>query len=482
MGSILAVIKDREAKGLITDLGKKDGTMIKTVTTTASLDKNLKPDLDLVIVELSCARKGWEDFRRSLSPIEGQVPVMVIGRPPEEPGMALIRSIDKPVDEKEFQNLYQQLMELGRISREKHALLEQIEGLCKELPSNKERGGQNEDYHTMVEKTSEGVVVIQNGRIRYANNRFCGIIGSDREDVLNGKTEKFFPPEIEQEIITVARSEKNPVPPKQFESAIQEIDGKLIPVEVNIQETTFDKKPSVLVFISDITESKKLQSQIIQTSNLAAIGQIAIGLAHDINTPLANISLLTENVSSHTDDEFIQKKLDTISRQVDVITNIIKNLLSFYRRARDMYSDVNINEVVLDTLNISKDLMRNQLDIELVFEEDLPLIMGNPEQLSQVFLNMMINADDSISKDGQLIIKTYFDDEFVYVEFKDNGCGIPEDKIYSIFDPFYTTKQPNKGIGLGLSICHGIVQSHNGKIDVTSKVGKGTTFTILLRR
>jgi len=167
---------------------------------------------------------------------------------------------------------------------------------------------------------------------------------------------------------------------------------------------------------------------------------------------------------------------------VDIIANTIKNLVVFYRRSKDLHSDININEVVLDALGRAKDLLTHNLDVLLKLDDSLPIIQGNQEQMSQVFLNIILNADDAVMDEGTLVIRTSHDTNFVFVELSDNGCGIPEEKLPQIFDAFYTTKKPNKGVGLGLPICQGIVHAHLGKIGVRSELGKGTTFKITLKR
>jgi PAS domain S-box-containing protein len=493
MRHVLSIVDDKEVHDLIKTTLKDSDIQTKKSTSLDSVKKNL-PSEDLALIFLDPRSKIATKCLELLRNSEYDIPVILIvddaqaaSEVSKDDPSSICAFLYKPLNPSVLITMLDNAQMFRNMQNERSGLIKELneyrddlEILMKEKSETLEESLLN--YYTVVEQTQEGVVIVQKGKIVFINSRFSKIIHYPQDEVLGEKISLFFPPEIDELIKKMVKKGTLKKEPEYFESNILTKEGKIIPIEVNIKETTFNKKRSTIVFIEDITERKKLQTQLIHTSNLAAIGQIAIGLAHDINTPLANISLLSENVYSRTEDEFILRKLDTMDRQVDIITGIIKNLLSVYRRSREMYSDLNINEVILDTLNITKDLLLNDLEMELQFEDEIPFLMGNPEQLGQVFLNLIINSDDSMPENGSLLIKTHHDDDFVYIDFTDNGCGIPEDKLYSIFDPFYTTKKPNKGVGLGLSICQGIIHSHNGKIDVRSEVGKGTTFTVVLRR
>jgi PAS domain S-box-containing protein len=491
MRTVLLVEHEKKVQDQVKRILRDQEIKVKNVSTLSGIKRCLVKD-DPILVVFNPTIKDGKSLIGFFRSQELSIPVIVLADQSElnlvmENPIGFCGVLQKPVMEEALLLAAKNATTFKLLHEEKETLINELKKYKENLETDMLEKNESLDesllnYYTVVEQTQEGVVIVQEGKIVFTNSRFARIIHYKLDDVLNKDISIFFPPEIEEQIRMAEKEGALKKETEYFESNILTKEGKIIPIDVNVQETTFNKKPSTIIFLEDITERKKLQTQLIHTSNLAAIGQIAIGLAHDINTPLANISLLSENIYSRTEDEFIQNKLDTMDKQVDIITSIIKNLLSVYRRSREMYSDLNINEVILDTLNITKDLMFHDLEIELQFDDDLPFVMGNPEQLGQVFLNLILNSDDSIKQSGLLVIKTRFDDQFIYIDFIDNGCGIPEDKIYSIFDPFYTTKKPNKGVGLGLSICQGIIHSHNGKIEVRSEVGEGTTFTVILRR
>jgi len=491
MRKVLLVEDDKKVQDQVRKTLKGIDIGLTVCSSITNFKKNMN-NTDLLLIILNPDIKDGQKIMDVIEKKEPSTPVIIFADRSEvdvafQNPVSIRGVLPIPLREETLCTVVNNAIMFKTLHKEKESLKKELEEFKNNLEANIEAKSDSLDetllnYYTVVEQTQEGIVIVQDNQIIFTNSRFNRIIRYQAEEVLNRDVSLYFPPEIEE---LVRKMGKEPVltqEPEYFESNILTKEGKIIPIDVNIQSTTFNGKPSTIIFLEDITERKKLQTQLIHTSNLAAIGQIAIGLAHDINTPLANISLLSENIYSRTDDVFIKNKLDTMDRQVDIITGIIKNLLSVYRRSREMYSDLNINEVVLDTLNITKDLMLHDLEIELHFDDDLPFVMGNPEQLGQVFLNLILNSDDCMENNGQLMIRTFFDPDYVYIDFADNGCGIPEDKIYSIFDPFYTTKKPNKGVGLGLSICQGIIHSHNGKIEVSSEVGKGTSFTVILRR
>ena len=460
-------------------------------STSLEMKKRLgKADYEAIIIDAGLLGWAAKDIRALHERGRGSVPVLVLtdGVRPKLKGLkpewvSVISNSNPEVNQAStLKALVSKKAELD----EKEALIskmqqhqEKLEGLIKEKSEMLEESLLN--YYTVVEHIQDAVAIVQEGRIVFTNKKFCSMLGYCSEEILGHEAALFFPPEISEMYLRPSKPLLKPDPRYQ-EAHVLTKSARLLPVEINVERTTYNKNPSTLIFIRDITERKDLQTKLIHTSNLAAIGQIAVGLAHDLNTPLANISLLTENVSSRTADEAILKKLATIHDQIDIITNTVKNLVVFYRRSKDLYSDININEVVLESLDRAKDFLTHHMAFELKLDDSMPTIQGSQEQLSQVFLNIILNADDAVGEDGELIIRTYFDRDHVLVELRDNGCGIQQDDIRKIYDPFYTTKKPNKGVGLGLSICQGIVHSHAGRIDVRSKVGKGTTFTITLKR
>lgn len=235
-----------------------------------------------------------------------------------------------------------------------------------------------------------------------------------------------------------------------------------------------------LVLFQDVTERTELERRLIQSDKLTSIGVLAAGVAHEVNTPLAVISSYSQMLAKQlADDERKSGLLDKIAKQTFRASEIVNSLLNFSRTASTTYSSTDLNRIVEETLVlIGPQLEKAGVCVECDLEAPLPPIRGNGSKLQQVFLNILLNARDSMSEGGTLRIQTSSDNTSVRVKVSDTGHGIPTDKLARIFDPFYTTKMAGKGTGLGLSISYGIVREHGGIIEVSSRAGEGATFVM----
>ena len=236
-------------------------------------------------------------------------------------------------------------------------------------------------------------------------------------------------------------------------------------------------------------ELREKQHQLVQAGKLAAIGQLGAGVAHELNNPMAGIlgyaQLMLEIVSRKDlkieDVSAFKKFLQRIEDGSLRCKEIIQNLLQFARKSSEEVVSVNVNNIVEDTLSlIEHQLLVNKIEVIKNLTTDIKQVDGNHVQLQQVFTNIIINAQQAMPEGGQLFISSRNENGSVGIEFKDNGCGIPEKYKDRIFEPFFTTKMDWKGTGLGLSICYDIIKNHNGHIIVDSKLGKGAVFTIIL--
>lgn len=233
-----------------------------------------------------------------------------------------------------------------------------------------------------------------------------------------------------------------------------------------------------LVLFQDVTERTELERRLIQSDKLTSIGVLAAGVAHEVNTPLAVISSYSQMLAKQlADDERKAGILDKIAKQTFRASEIVNSLLNFSRTSSTTYTSTDLNKVIEETLVlIGPQLEKARVQVHRELEPHLPPIRGNAGKLQQVFLNLMLNARDAMSQGGELRVATRFDATAVQVSVSDTGHGIPPDTLSRIFDPFYTTKSSGKGTGLGLSISYGIVREHGGIIEVSSRVGEGTTF------
>jgi signal transduction histidine kinase/DNA-binding response OmpR family regulator len=227
---------------------------------------------------------------------------------------------------------------------------------------------------------------------------------------------------------------------------------------------------------------EEAQKQLVQTEKLAAIGQLAAGVAHELNNPLTGIlgfaQLLLQEEGLNPQQ---REDLESIYKQSQRCRTIIQNLLQFSHRKEPKMEPVRMRTLMDATmLLIQYDFKTSGVDLQVDVPEDLPLVMADPNQLQQVFLNLLANARQATEakKGARIAVRAGREGEKLVLTFHDNGVGIPAENLDKIFDPFFTTKPVGKGTGLGLSISYGIIQQHKGSIRAESEVGQGTTFII----
>jgi signal transduction histidine kinase len=238
----------------------------------------------------------------------------------------------------------------------------------------------------------------------------------------------------------------------------------------------------------DLKQSKE---QLRQTERLAELGTLASGMAHEIGTPMNVILGRAEYLQRRTKEPETAKGLQTIVDQVERITKIMNQLLTFARRKPLERRPTNLNKVVEDTLDVMQErFKRHHIAVKTELASALPLLNVDSDQMGQVMLNLVINALHAMGDSGTLTIRTAIIPiskgsaekyaEMIEVSVADTGCGIQAEDVDKIFNPFFTTKEVGKGTGLGLTVVHGIVQEHGGQIAVESEIGKGTTFRVRL--
>ena len=241
---------------------------------------------------------------------------------------------------------------------------------------------------------------------------------------------------------------------------------------------------SVVVVMTDITDAASLQAKLMHTEKMAALGQLVSGVAHEVNNPLAAIvgftDLLLENPAVPDD---AKEELQVILQEAQRTRVIVQNLLSFARQMPAQREPAQVNTILKQTMKLrAYDLENHGVELTEKYAVELPMIIGDPHQLQQVFLNILNNAYDAVQeirRTGKIEIQTLHRGDKIEIMFRDNGPGISQ--IDRIFDPFFTTKEVGKGTGLGLSICYGIIQAHRGEIVAKNNPdGDGSTFIVRL--
>ena len=232
----------------------------------------------------------------------------------------------------------------------------------------------------------------------------------------------------------------------------------------------------------DEEEKQKLQSQLIQSEKMAAIGQLVGGIAHEINNPMGVILGFAQIVAKNIKEENpLYMPLKSIEREAIRCKELIRDLLTFSRIGKTQAELIDINKTINETLSLIESQVKlKESEIIKEFSTALPLISVNKNQIQQIIVNLCNNAIDAISYNGKITIKTKTNDNQIEIYISDTGKGMTEKIKKHIFEPFFTTKEVGKGTGLGLSISYEIIKNHNGTIIVESEPGKGTTFIIKL--
>ena len=264
----------------------------------------------------------------------------------------------------------------------------------------------------------------------------------------------------------------------------------LIATQLNRIERETRARTELGIAYQELSEShqrlKESQDQLIQAEKLTLLGQMAASFFHEVGNPLAAALAFTKLLTREiTDNDFSKETaLDHLSHMDSALTRgarLIQNLLNFSRQSPPSLRLVDINDVINRTLDLTARLAKEQ-DIEVInkLNPSLPKVMADGDQLQQVYINLILNAIQAMSEGGRLTIRTSADESWLKVEVEDVGCGISPENMRKLFTPFFSTKAKGKGVGLGLAVSYGIIQRHQGKVEVRSKEGEGTTFTIYL--
>ncbi|MFW9915698.1 MAG: PAS domain S-box protein [Candidatus Thorarchaeota archaeon] len=399
-------------------------------------------------------------------------------------------------------------------------------------------------YRELVEELHEGVLAEDSkGYITFANPRISNMLGYTEEELLGQHWTVIVPPE-EAKRVMEEHANRSYGLSSTFESALLSKSEKIIPVLVS-SKPLFKNKPlydfrGTLSVYTDLSERKQVEQELARADKLASLGRISAGVAHELNNPLAFISMNTEvlgkclaglaaiqHFQTQIEEAILNRNLSKASEILldmqnalsntrllkspenlpskaleNLITtavriqqenmeglermiSIIENLLKFSRSTRESETTpleiCSIVDILKTSVNMLKYHLRDTISMNLILD-DLPPVLGQPNRLTQVFFNILDNAVDAIGdmKSGVIEVTASLALGKIEVGIRDNGAGIPEENIPKLFEPFFTTKPPGKGTGLGLSIVHEIIQGHGGQIFVDSRLGVGTEVKVTL--
>ena len=344
------------------------------------------------------------------------------------------------------------------------------------------------DFNLKILNNTQSIIVVSDtvGLITYANERAAvaggydpqGMVGTALSDMVAAESRDLFATAI------IATSEGEQV--ESLDLPLQCADGRVVRYSITLSPMRDEQGnvASIIALMTDITDASLLQAKLIHSEKMAAVGQLVSGVAHEVNNPLTAIMGYADLLTSSSDiPAEARHDLAIILQEAQRTKQIVQNLLSFARQSAPYREPVNLNAVLARTMQLRQyDFVNHGVVVEENFDPNLPLVYGDPQQLQQVFLNVVNNAYDAVrevSRPPAVRISTSSADGLVEVQISDNGPGISmPDRI---FDPFFTTKGVGKGTGLGLSICYGIVREHGGEIAcVNHPDGNGATFLVRL--
>jgi two-component system NtrC family sensor kinase len=332
----------------------------------------------------------------------------------------------------------------------------------------------------IVESMNVGVLAVDfEGRIEFWNTQLEQSMGVRRVDAVGRTIEEILPADLAVEI--AARSQEERVT-NLYKFPMRNRDGRTLVVNVSIAPLAgkSEERLGRLILVDDITQRIQLEEQLVQTEKLTSLGLLAAGVAHEVNTPLAVISNYIQMLAKQLPSNDPRQKLtDKIVKQTFRASEIVNNLLNFSRTGGAAFKEVNLNQVIDETLTLVTHPFRaGNVQVIKNLEADLPGILGSSNRLQQVFLNLFLNAKDAMPSGGMLEVRTAAHNGTVEIEVADTGMGIQRENLARVFDPFFTTKATGRGTGLGLSVSYGIIKEHAGKIEVRSTPGKGTSFRL----
>ena len=350
-------------------------------------------------------------------------------------------------------------------------------------------------YKELFDNVAEGVFILnRKAQLIESNERVLETTGYRKEELLNLNISDL----VEADQVPVVKKIMDQVSKKKevrFELNLKAKNGKIIPNEINCRYVSYLGEYCYLCVARDITQTKMLQNQLIRSERLAATGQLAASIAHEINSPLQGITALLNVIRTKSKkDKKLLEQLDLVKSAFESIRDTVRNLIDLNRPGKEKKQPMDINQVIENTSTLVRSfLIKSRVRINLNLAAKKSRLTASPQQLGQVFMNLINNAVEAITGSpefqkklkedptysGDLFIETFNQNNDLVIKVKDSGPGIAKKDLEYIFDPFFTRKK-TMGMGVGLSICHGIIEDHKGYIIAENDKDGGAVFTITL--
>jgi PAS domain S-box-containing protein len=376
------------------------------------------------------------------------------------------------------------------VVRNAQGVIQQYRGLLLDVSGlrNSQTELQRErDFSSKILSHTQSLILVTDtsGVISYANRRWAGL-GFEHSQLLGHSFPEFTAATRQEALREALAAVANGNQVDNFEMQLMRGDGQSGQFSVNLSPISGDdgRVSSIVVVMTDVTDSAMLQTKLIHTEKMAAVGQLVSGVAHEVNNPLTAILGFADLLVERNDlPESARRDLRVILQEAQRTKQIVQNLLSFARQMPAQRRHVQLNAIIRRTLQLrAYDFLSHGVEIVEQLDESLPEVVGDAQQLQQVFLNILNNAHDAVRETGRpprIEIMSTRNGAQVEVSFRDNGPGIANPD--RIFDPFFTTKEVGKGTGLGLSICYGIIREHGGEIVCHNNPDtEGATFVVRL--
>ena len=359
-----------------------------------------------------------------------------------------------------------------------------------------------ERYRTMISASPDGIFITDlKGIITEVSHVGLALYGTEEsKDLVGIHFSRFIPLDEKNKLDEIFEGTMMDGLAQNIEIKFIKKDKTMLATETSatLLHDTIGRPIYYMIIIRDVSQRKNLEMQLIHSERMAGLGEMASGIAHEINQPLLTISMAMDNILFELDTEekveksYIRKKSDKIFENITRIKNIIDHIRVFSRGHDDyMVTSFSINSSIMNAVSmISEQFKHHAIDLRLNLHQQLPELNGNTYQFEQVILNLLANARDALLEkeekqqirfDKSIEIRTFEENNLIVAEVSDNGTGIPEENIKQVMMPFFTTKDPGKGTGLGLSVSYSIIKEMNGTIEFTSKPSVGTTIRIILK-
>jgi PAS domain S-box-containing protein len=350
-------------------------------------------------------------------------------------------------------------------------------------------------YKELFDNVAEGVFILNHkGQFIETNERVLETTGYSKEELLTLNITDLVEPDqidfVKKTLAQVGRKKEI-----RFELSLKSKANGRIPNEINCRYVSYLGEFCYLCVARDITQTKMLQNQLIRSERLAATGQLAASIAHEINSPLQGITALINVIrNQHKKDKKLLEQLDLVKSAFESIRDTVRNLIDLNRPGKEKKQPVDVNQVIENTATLVRSyLTKSRVKINLNMAAKNAMLTASPQQLGQVLMNLINNAVDSITGapgfqkklkenpayNGDILIDTFNQKKEFVIKIKDSGPGIAKADLERIFDPFFTRKK-TMGMGVGLSICHGIIEDHKGYIVANNSKDGGAVFTITL--